>query len=74
MTVATATIEDSTTTTPRRVRYWEIDTLRGVAIVMMITSAILTIQSNAGLPSDLLFMRIGISISSVRQARHFQGK
>lgn len=36
MTTAAAPIQDRPTTVARRPRYWEIDTLRGVAIVMMV--------------------------------------
>lgn len=36
MTTATATTQDRPITTAHRPRYWEIDTLRGVAIVMMV--------------------------------------
>lgn len=36
MTTAVSTAEERSTTTARRVRYWEIDALRGVAIVMMV--------------------------------------
>jgi uncharacterized membrane protein len=36
VTTAAATAKDRSTTTSRRIRYWEIDALRGVAIVMMV--------------------------------------